>query len=265
MKLRLTLQGHPIVLLIPEKTVFVPNLIGLLNASTMVVRPGETVFDASTGCGVHAILAAKLGAGRVVACDLSPYAIKAARRNAELNGVADRCTFVAASFEDALRRLKGRVDLVVSTLPNTPSGHKYARERAMKETPLVSRFLIGGPGGGSLSAQLVRAAAPKLSRRGRMHLHTVDWNDKTLVRSALREAGLEPRVVARANIPEWGHRCNAGRTFKRRAAARPWRVRYRDLPAKPKTGVQVLEAAASPASLPPRRRASPELEVEILD
>lgn len=261
MKLRLVVQGMPIVLRVPERTVFVPNLIGLLNASTMAVRPGELVFDASTGCGVHAILAAKLGAGRVVGCDLNGHAVKAARRNARLNGVEDRCHFVHASFEDALKELDG-IGLVVSTLPNTPSGHRYAREAAMRAAPIVSRYLIGGAGGGSLSAQLVAAAAPRLSRDGRIHMHVVDWNDKSLVRGALRQAGLAAKIVGRANIPVWGHRCNAGRTFLKRARRGPWEVRYARLPARPGTGVQVIEAASG--ERPARRRVPPRLQVEVL-
>jgi predicted RNA methylase len=261
LRLRLTIQGRKIALAIPEKTVFVPNLIGLFNASKIVVRPGETVFDASTGCGIHAILCALLGAKRVVACDLNGYAIKAARRNAELNGVADRCEFVHGSFDEALKAAGRRIGLVVSTLPNTPSGHRFSKEPAMVGAPFVSRFLSGGKDGGSLSAQLVRAAAPRLARNGRIHLHVVDWNDKSLVRSALREAGLACAVVGRANIPVWGQRCNAGVTFKKRARGRPWRVRYADLPAAPGTGVSVLEAAAG--ARPRRPRLAGEIEIEV--
>lgn len=256
MELRLNVQGVPLLLEIPRKRVFVPNLVGLLNAATMRVAEGDFVFDASTGCGIHAILAAKLGARRVVACDVSADAIAAARVNARLNGVAGRCRFVVGSFAEALRRVRA-VDLVVSTLPNTPSGHAGAREAAMKAAPLVSRYLCGGPGGSSLTCDLARQAAPRLSPRGRLHLHAVDWNDNEPLLEALRESGLAVRVLCRARIPTWGLRCNAASAFERKAARAPWLIDYADL-GRGGQGVSVMEAARRPAR---RRREAPEIEV----
>ena len=50
--------------------------------------PGADVLDVGTGSGVIAILANKLGARRVVGTENDPVALEAARRGAELNGVA---------------------------------------------------------------------------------------------------------------------------------------------------------------------------------
>jgi ribosomal protein L11 methyltransferase len=50
--------------------------------------PGADVLDVGTGSGVIAILAKKLGAGRVAGTESDPVALEAARRGAELNGVA---------------------------------------------------------------------------------------------------------------------------------------------------------------------------------
>src|SRR5215467_12614082 len=50
---------------------------------------GDRVLDMGTGCGVNAILAASRGA-KVVAVDVNPRAITAARENAARNGVAER-------------------------------------------------------------------------------------------------------------------------------------------------------------------------------
>lgn len=262
MKLELTIQGRRLILDIPQRTVFVPNLVGLLNASAISVRFGETVVDAGTGSGVHAILCAQLGAGRVIACDVNADAVKAARRNAELNGVAGRCEFVHGSFEDALRRAGRDIGLVVSTLPNTPTGHRFLREAAMRLTPRVSRHLDGGREDTSLGVRLVREAATRLGRNGRLHLHLVDWSNKDPVRRALREAGLDARVVARAHVPVWGQRCNTTGVFQREASGRPWRLRYRDLPRKLGTEVLVIEAAAG--RRPPRRRRSHAITVEVI-
>lgn len=50
--------------------------------------PGADVLDVGTGSGVIALLAKKLGAGRVVATDDDPVALLAARQGAALNGIS---------------------------------------------------------------------------------------------------------------------------------------------------------------------------------
>jgi ribosomal protein L11 methyltransferase len=53
-----------------------------------VVKPGDRVLDVGTGSGILAVASARLGASPVVAIDIDPVAIRAARENAERNGVA---------------------------------------------------------------------------------------------------------------------------------------------------------------------------------
>lgn len=54
-----------------------------------VIEGGEHVVDVGTGSGILAILAARLGAGRVEAIDNDPQAVEAAWDNVNRNGVAD--------------------------------------------------------------------------------------------------------------------------------------------------------------------------------
>ncbi len=68
---------------------------------------GKTVLDFGCGSGVVAIAAALAGAKRVIACDLDPIALDAARINAQLND----CTL--ETLPD-LSLLRGTVDLLLA-------------------------------------------------------------------------------------------------------------------------------------------------------
>src|SRR5690606_12683420 len=52
-----------------------------------VVQPGDAVLDLGTGSGVLALVAAKLGAGQILATDIDTLAVRVAHENAQLNGV----------------------------------------------------------------------------------------------------------------------------------------------------------------------------------
>ena len=64
-----------------------------------VVTAGDTVLDLGTGTGILGVTAALLGAGTVEAVDRDEYACRAARVNAEVNGVAERVRVTRRSVE----------------------------------------------------------------------------------------------------------------------------------------------------------------------
>ena len=66
-----------------------------------VLKPGDRVLDVGTGSGILAIAAAKLGAASVLALDISPVAVAAARTNAAANGVGDRVQVRLSTLEGA--------------------------------------------------------------------------------------------------------------------------------------------------------------------
>lgn len=85
--------GETVILLEPGMafgTGLHPTTRLCLEALESRLAPGGTVLDVGTGSGVLSIAAAKLGAGPVMALDADPVAVRTARENTALNGVADQ-------------------------------------------------------------------------------------------------------------------------------------------------------------------------------
>ena len=80
-----------------------------------LVAPGARVLDVGTGSGILAIAAAKLGAESVLALDIDPIAIKAARSNVRANGLQSAIK-VSRRALDAHRSARGSFDLVVANI-----------------------------------------------------------------------------------------------------------------------------------------------------
>lgn len=127
-------------------------------------RPPARVLDVGTGTGVLALVAATLGARRVIATDIDPLARHAAQRHARDNGLADRID-VRAELPD------GRFELVVANL--------YL-------DPLVA---------------LAPALAARLAAGGRCIVSGIAARHRPRVERAFVGAGLRP--VDRAELDGW--------------------------------------------------------------
>jgi protein arginine N-methyltransferase 1 len=77
------------------------------------VKPGSTVVEIGTGPGFFAVMAVKLGAKRVYAIE-PDRSIEVGRQLAELNGVADRITFIQDMSTKV--KLPERADILLSDL-----------------------------------------------------------------------------------------------------------------------------------------------------
>ena len=113
------------------------------------LAPGKRVLDCFTYVGTFALNAARAGAAHVTAVDISQAAIRAARENAERNGLAERMSFVCADVFDYLAALEreGRreFDYIIldppaftksaSTVRNAQRGYLEINRTAMRLLP----------------------------------------------------------------------------------------------------------------------------------
>jgi ribosomal protein L11 methyltransferase len=135
-----------------------------------VLRPGDRVIDLGTGTGILAIAAVLLGAGRILAVDDDPVALRVARANLRDNRVATGAvTLLHADAASACGR--GPFDLALVNIGAT----------------VIARIL----------PELARALAPE----GRAVLAGILVDDEATLSELARRCGL--RVAARRRAPPW--------------------------------------------------------------
>lgn len=108
---------------------------------------GREVLDGfcySGGFGLHALTA---GATSLIGIDISPEAVALAQKNAELNGLSDRCVFKEVNAFDELRALERagrRFDLIVLDPPAFTKGKESVASalRGYKEINLRAMKLL---------------------------------------------------------------------------------------------------------------------------
>lgn len=80
------------------------------------VTPGEALLDIGTGSGVLSIVGAKLGAIPVMATDIDPLAVQAAKDNAERNGIELSSGSMSVELGSVPSGQEGRFPLVAANI-----------------------------------------------------------------------------------------------------------------------------------------------------
>jgi release factor glutamine methyltransferase len=169
-----------------------PKAGSLLFCRHLAPHPGERVLEIGTGLGLAAVLAARAGC-RVVATDVLPGAVRCARENALLNGVADR---LEVRLGDGFEPVRGLTfDLICTSPPQMPT--PPGRER---DDPAATAD-NGGRDGWALLDRVIREAPGFLDRGGRLVFTLFGFLGVKQALSRLEAAGLEPSVLAQETQP----------------------------------------------------------------
>jgi release factor glutamine methyltransferase len=151
-------------------------------------RPEDRVLDMGTGSGVNAILAASVAA-EVVAVDINPYAVDAARSNAARNGVADR---IDVRRSDVFDNVQGRFDLIIFDPPFRWFAARDMLERASADENYRALTTFFG------------AAREHLTDGGRMLVFFGTSGDLAFLNELIDGYGFDRDVLARESLVKDG-------------------------------------------------------------
>lgn len=155
---------------------------------TDVDLSGETILDVGTGSGILAYTAAEQG-GEVTAVDINAEAVAAARKNLERHGHGDVDVFVS----DLFGSVTGHFDGIIFNPPYVPVGREMG---TMKE-----RAWAGGEHGREVIDRFLAGFHRHLAPGGRVFLLQLERNGVDVTRDRFRERGFRVEQVAVEKLP----------------------------------------------------------------
>jgi len=172
---------------------FRPSTISMLLADAMVIEDRSTVIDAGCGSGVLSIIAARLGAGRVLGVDAAAGTVEFATANAVAQGVADRVRFFEGDMFNALPSGE-TADVVIGDVSGIP-------DALARVSGWFPSGLAGGPTGAELPIRMLEAAKCLLRKGGRLLLPTGSLQDEPSIMDKARSVFGSIRMLAEKHIP----------------------------------------------------------------
>ncbi|MHB1614015.1 MAG: methyltransferase domain-containing protein [Actinomycetes bacterium] len=173
--------------------VFSPSSTSRVLADAMTINPGETVLDVGCGSGVLGFVAARLGATRVIGCDLSEDSVACATANAQRLGLADVTEFRTGSLFDPVPDV--RADIIIADVSGVA-------DAVAEATGWFPSGRGGGPTGAELPVAMLEQVGDHLTPGGRLYLPTGGVQDEgAVLKAARRIFGDNIQAVAQRDFP----------------------------------------------------------------
>ena len=176
--------------------VFSPTHTSRTLADALEIGPEDTVVDVGCGSGVLSFVSARLGARRVIGCDISEEAVVAARANAARLGLSERIEFREGSLLEPVRDV--RADVVIGDVSGIP-------DVIAQVTGWFPDGRAGGPTGVELPLRMIEEIGDTLVSGGRLYLPTGTIQDEPRIIEAARRLfgdNMEPVMSREFPLPD---------------------------------------------------------------
>lgn len=175
-----------------DEEVYQPAEDTFLLAENLGVKETDVVLDMGTGCGILAVVAAER-ATRVVAIDLNPYAIRCAKKNAQLNGVEKKIEFRLGELFQPIGSNE-TFNLIVFNAPYLPSDTN-------EEKSWIEKAWAGGFSGRKVVDSFIKEVPRFLTAKGRILLVQSSLSDTNKTIKMFDDLGLKAKVTAWVKVP----------------------------------------------------------------
>ena len=172
--------------------VYEPAEDTFLFAENLKINEGVQVLDMGTGCGILGVLAAKK-ANAILSVDINPYAINCAKKNAAINCVQEKMTFLQCDLFSSISR-RTKFDVILFNAPYLPSENK--------ETAFwLGRAWSGGKTGRELINRFIWQAPSHLKKTGKLLLMQSTLSNLEQTQQAFKDCHLKTTIVAELALP----------------------------------------------------------------
>jgi len=153
-----------------SESTFAPSAVSVLLADVLEVDDGDVVIDVGCGSGILSIVAAKLGAARVIGVDTAPDVVEVGSLNAARQGVSKLTTFLRGDLFEPLPE-GVRANVIIGDVSGIP-------DSLAVESGWFPNRRGGGARGSELPIRMLQAARERLRAGGRLFLPTGSLQDE---------------------------------------------------------------------------------------